>query len=77
MKLRYITKEALDAKGKVDIWNDSLTTELTMSVVEVVGLNRRFFVDIDSTISDELMGKLLHHFRDEGTLIDREGMSRV
>lgn len=77
MKLRYITKEALDAKGKVDVWNDSLTIELTMSVVEVVDLNRRFFVDIDSTISDELMGKLLHHFRDEGTLIDREDMSRV
>ena len=77
MKLHYITKQALDAKGKVDIWNDSLTTELTMSVGEVVDLNRRFFVDIDSTIPDELMGKLLHHFKDEGTLIDREDMSRV
>lgn len=77
MKLYYITKEALDAKGKVDVWNESLTTELTMSVGEVVDLNRRFFVDIDSTISDELMGKLLHHFRDEGTMIDREDMSRV
>lgn len=77
MKLHYITKEALDAKSKVDVWNDSLTIELTMSVGEVVDLNRRFFVDIDSTIPDELMGKLLHHFRDEGTLIDREDMSRV
>lgn len=77
MKLHYITKEALDAKSKVDVWNESLTIELTMSVGEVVGLNRRFFVDIDSTISDELMGKLLHHFRDDGTLIDREDLCRV
>lgn len=76
-KLRYTTQGAIDAKSKVDIWNDSLTTELTMSVAEVVDLNQRFFVDIDATVSDELMGKLLHHFKDEGTLIDREDLSRV
>jgi hypothetical protein len=77
MKLRYITQGALDAKSRVGAWNDSLTTELTMAVTEVVDLTQRFFVDIDSTISDELMGKLLHHFKEEGTLIDREDMARV
>lgn len=77
MKLHYTTQGAIDSKSKVDVWNDSLTIELTMAVAEVVDLTQRFFVDIDSTISDELMGKLLHHFKEEGTLIDREDMARV
>ena len=77
MKLYYITEDAKEAKSRVDVWNDSLTVELTMSVGEVIDLNQRFFVDIDATIDDQLMGKLLHHFRDEGQLLNREDLSRV
>lgn len=77
----HITQGALDAeekcKARAAVWNDSQTFELTMAVREIVDLERRFGIDIDATIPDELMGKLLHHFRDEGTLIDREDMSRV
>lgn len=77
MKLHYITEDAKEAKSWVDVRNDSLTVELTMSVGEVIDLNQRFFVDIDATIDDQLMGKLLHHFRDEGQLLNREDLSRV
>lgn len=77
MKLHYTTEDAKEAKSRVDVWNDSLTVELTMSVGEVIDLNQRFFVDIDATIDDQLMGKLLHHFRDEGQLLNGEDLSRV
>ncbi len=35
----------------------------------------RFFIDIEDTISDELMGKLLEHFRDLGQLYNSEDHS--
>jgi hypothetical protein len=74
----HITKSGLTAenrcRARVTVWNDSSTIELTMSVAEVKQLERRFFIDIDDVISDELMGKLLHHFRDQGTLLDEEGI---
>lgn len=60
--------------GVVSIWNESATIELTMTVREFRVLGRRFFIDMDETIPDELMGKLLYHFRGEGTLLDEEGI---
>jgi hypothetical protein len=45
-----------------------------MTVQEIRALEKRFFIDIEDVISDELMGKLLHHFRDEGRLLDEEGV---
>jgi len=74
----HITKSGLTAekrcRARVTVWNDSSNIELTMSVAEVKKLERRFFIDIEDIISDDLMGKLLHHFRDEGTLLDEEGI---
>jgi len=77
MKLHHITQEATNSRNLVDIWNQSLTCKLTMAVKEVIDLEQRFFIDIDSTIPDELMGKLLHHFRDQGMLLNKEDLSRV
>lgn len=81
MKRYHITQGALDAeernKARAAVWNDSQTFELTMAVKEIVDLERRFGIAIDATIPDELMGKLLHHFRDEGTLLNKEDLSRV
>ena len=74
---RHITKTADTSinrgrGGVVVVWNDSSTIELTMTVHEIRKIGRRFFVDIEDTVSDELMGQLLHHFRDQGTLLDEE-----
>jgi len=77
MKLHHITQEATNSRNLIDIWNQSLTCKLTMAVKEVIDLEQRFFIDIDSTIPDELMGKLLHHFRDQGMLLNKEDLSRV
>lgn len=77
MKHHHITIKADEAKSKVDVWNESGTIELTMSVREVIELEQRFFMRIDATIPDETMGFLLSHFRDEGTLLNKEDMSRV
>ena len=60
--------------GVVAVWNDSQTIELTMTIREIKQLEKRFFIDIEDVISDELMGKLLHHFRDEGMLLDEEAI---
>lgn len=59
--------------GIVNIWNDSSTLELTMTIREVRDLSKRLGIDIDSIIEDEVMGQLLHHFKDDGMLIDEEG----
>lgn len=60
--------------GVIVIWNDSSTIELTMTIPEVRKLCKRLFVDIEDIVSDELMGQLLHHFRDQGILLDEEGI---
>ena len=60
--------------GCAAVWNDSNTIELTMTAQEIRALEKRFFIDIEDVVSDELMGKLLHHFRDEGRLLDEEGI---
>jgi hypothetical protein len=77
----HITKSGLTAekrcRARVTVWNDSSTIELTMSVAEVRQLERRFFIDIEDIISDELMGKLLGHFRDLGELYDQEDLCLV
>lgn len=59
--------------GTLNIWNESSTIELTMTIREVRDLSKRLGIDIDSIIEDEVMGQLLHHFKDEGMLIDEEG----
>jgi hypothetical protein len=78
---RYITKLALHAekrnKGRIFVWNESGTIELTMSIKETKEMEKRFFIDIEETISDELMGKLLEHFRDLGQLYNVEDLSLV
>jgi hypothetical protein len=74
----HITKSGLTAenrcRARVTVWNDSSTIELTMSVAEVKKLERRFFIDIEDIISNDLMGKILEHFRDLGELYDEEGI---
>jgi hypothetical protein len=74
----HITKSGLTAekrcRGRVTVWNDSSTIELTMSVAEVKQMERDHFIDIEDIVSDELMGKLLEHFRDLGHLYDQEGI---
>jgi len=78
MTHHHITKAGLNAekrcRGRVTVWNDSSNIELTMSVAEVKKLERRFFIDIEDIISNELMGKILEHFRDLGELYDEEGI---
>jgi hypothetical protein len=69
---RHITKSALHAEkrctGRVFVWNESGTIELTMGVKEAKGIERRYFIDIDEIIPDDLMGNLLEHFRNDGKL---------
>ena len=48
-----------------------------MSVAECRKLERRFFIDIEDVISNELMGKILEHFRDLGQLYDQEDLCLV
>ena len=76
--IRHMTVGALNAekknKARVIVWNDSSTIELTMNVREIKDVEKRFFIDIEDVISNELMGKLLHHFRDQGMLLDSEGI---
>lgn len=60
--------------GCVAVWNDSQTIELTMTVHEIRALEKRFFIDIEDVIPDEMMGTLLHHFHGKGILMDEEGM---
>jgi hypothetical protein len=45
-----------------------------MTIPEVRNLEKRLFIDVEDIISDELMGKLLHHFRDQGILLDEEAI---
>ena len=72
-----MTVGALNAEKKnrarVVVWNDGGTIELTMNIREIKEMEKRFFIDIEDVISNELMGKLLHHFRDHGMLLDSEG----
>ena len=77
----HITKAGLNAekygRGRVTVWNDSANIELTLSVAECRKLERRFFIDIEDVISNELMGKILEHFRDLGQLYDQEDLCLV
>jgi hypothetical protein len=79
MTFRHITKSALHAekrnKGRIFVWNKSGTIELTLGIKETKEMEDRFFIDIEDTISDELMGKLLEHFRDLGQLYNSEDHS--
>jgi hypothetical protein len=78
---RHITKAGLNAekrcRGRVTIWNDSANIKLTLSVAECRKLERRFFINIEDVISNELMGKILEHFRDLGELYDQEDLCLV
>lgn len=60
--------------GVIVVWNDSNTIELTTTIRECKQLEKDHFIDIEDVVSDELMGKLLHHFRGEGMLLDEEAM---
>ncbi len=78
---RHITKAGLNAerrcRGRVTIWNDSSNIELTMSVTEVKKLERKYFIDIEDIVSNDLMGKILEHYRDLGELYDQEDLCLV
>lgn len=77
----HITKAGLNAekrcRGRVTVWNDSSNIELTMGVVECRKLEKDHFIDIEEIIDDELMGKILEHFRDLGQLYDQEDLMLV
>lgn len=60
-------------KARVVVWNDSGTIELTMNIPEIKQMEKDHFIDIEDVISNDLMGKLLNSFRDEGMLLDSEG----
>lgn len=60
--------------GVVAVWNDSQTIELTMTIREIKELEKRFFIDIEDVIPDDMMAELLFHFRAEGVLLDEEGI---
>jgi len=78
---RHITKAGLNAekrcRGRVTVWNDSSNIELTMSVAECRKLEKDHFIDIEDVISNDLMGKILEHFRNLGELYDQEDLSLV
>jgi hypothetical protein len=77
----HITKSGLTAekrcRARVTVWNESSTIELTMAIGELRKLEKEHFIDIEDIVSDELMGKLLHHFRDLGELYDQEDLCLV
>lgn len=79
MTHKHITKSALNAekrsRGRLFVWNESGTIELTLAIKESKEMEDRFFIDIEETISDELMGKLLEHFRDLGQLYNCEDLA--
>lgn len=60
-------------RARVVVWNDSGTIELTMNIPEIKQMEKDHFIDIEDVISNDLMGKLLNSFRDEGMLLDSEG----
>ena len=66
-------KAEKNGRARVAVWNDSGTIELTMNIPEIKQMERDHGIDIEDVISDDLMGKLLHSFRDEGMLLDSEG----
>jgi hypothetical protein len=51
--------------------------DLTMTKQEVKELEERFFIDIKEKTPDNLFGKLLEHFREEGTLFDKTDLKRI
>ncbi len=78
---RHITRAAITAekrcKARITVWNESSTIELTMTIPECRKLEKDHFIDIEPIIIDELMGKLLHHFRDLDCLHDQEDLAIV
>lgn len=60
--------------GVIAIWNDSNTIELTMTIRECKGLERRLGIDIEDVIADDTMRDLLAHFHGEGMLLDEEAV---
>jgi hypothetical protein len=80
-KFKHITLEALKISTKADqlitTENQSQNMDLTLSSKEAQELHERFFIDIQSKISDDLMKNLLNHFKDEGTLFDKTDLRRI
>ena len=48
-----------------------------MSVAECRKLEKDHFIDIEDVVSNDLMGKILEHFRNLGELYDQEDLSLV
>jgi hypothetical protein len=81
IKFKHITLDALkstkDLNDLATVKNESLTMDLTMTKTEISNLEHRFFIDIAKEIPDTLFGKLLEHFKFEGTLFDKTDLRRI
>lgn len=80
-KFKHITLNALQSTKNLNdlitTQNESDTIDLTLSTKEAEELHKRFFIDIESSISDELMGTLLNFFKEEGSLFDKTDLKRL
>lgn len=81
LEFKHITLNALkstkDLEDLLTIKNQSQTMDLTMTKQEVKELEERFFIDIEEKTPDNLFGKLLEHFREEGSLFDKTDLKRI
>lgn len=81
LEFKHITLDALkstkDLEELLTIKNQSQTMDLTMTKKEVKELEERFFIDIEEKTPDNLFGKLLEHFKTEGTLFDKTDLKRI
>ncbi len=80
-KFKHITLNALRGNRKLNeiitTKNESDTMDLTLCAKEAEELHKRFFIDIESSISDELMETLLDYFKEEGSLFDKSDLRRL
>jgi len=80
-KFKHITLNALQGTKNlgelITTRNESDTMDLTLCSQEAEELHKRFFVDIQNCIPDDLMGNLLEYFKEEGTLFDKEDLRRL
>lgn len=81
IKFKHITLNALkstcDLEKLITVKNQSKTMDITMPKDEIKDLENRFFIDIEPEVPDRLFGKILEHFKDEGTLFDKTDLTRI
>jgi hypothetical protein len=78
---RHVTLNALKGTKNLEdiltVFNVSKTMDLTMTKTEREELEERFFIDIEPGMPDNTFGDLLEHFKNEGTLFDKEDLRRL